>query len=140
MKNLLKPIAFAILISACYGCSVEPIDTQDTAANDLVITQEIADTNTCTGQDPEVRITNNGTVAISLDVLNDDDDVVGFVHNLLPGETSIWISFPPGDTLFSVTNDVVQDVKVVHSMNTCMIYDMEIDSNNELTSTPPEQL
>ena len=106
----------------------------------MVITQEIADTNTCTGQDPEVRITNNGTVAISLDVLNDDDDVVGFVHNLLPGETSIWISFPPGDTLFSVTNDVVQDVKVVHSMNTCMIYDMEIDSNNELTSTPPEQL
>lgn len=140
MNNLLKTIALAICISTCFSCSVEPIDSSNPELNISEEFQETADVNVCTSNDPEVRITNNGTVAINLHVINGTDATVASVTNLLPGEVSSWLSFETGEMLFSVTNDVVQDIKVTYTMDTCMIFDMEVDSNNELTSTVPQQL
>ena len=140
MNNLLKTIALAICISTCFSCSVEPIDSSNSELNISEEFQETAETNACTGEDPEVRITNNGTVAINLHVLNDDNAIIASVTNLLPGEVSSWLSFETGETLFSVSNDHVQDIKVIYEMNTCMIFDMEINGDNELTSAVPEQL
>lgn len=140
MKNLLKTIALAICISTCFSCSVEPLDSSNPELNSTEEFQESADANMCAGEDPEVRITNNGTVAINLHVLNDADATVASVTNLLPGEVSSWLSFETGEMLFSVSNDQVQDIKVVYMMDTCMIFDMEVNSDNELTSATPEQL
>ncbi|NND52169.1 MAG: hypothetical protein HKN54_07175, partial [Flavobacteriaceae bacterium] len=62
MKNLLKTIAFAILIMALYNCSTEPVDFSETAT---IINEESPiseEANACSGLNPEARITNNGDV------------------------------------------------------------------------------
>jgi len=137
MKNLLKTIAFAILITALYNCSSEPLDDFDSALELIEETQSSQDLAACSGLNPEARIVNNGTVPIDLDILDMNGAVLGFVHNLAPGNTSIWISFPAGETLFAVSNDSFEDEKVIYTMTTCMIFDMEVDSSNTLTSAVP---
>lgn len=140
MKNLLKTIALAILLMALYNCTTEAVDISETATiitEDSPISEEA---NACIGMNPEARITNNGDVPIDLDIIDANGDVVGFVHNLLPGNTSVWLSFPPGDILFSVGNDTYEDEKVLYEMGICMIFDMEFSSDNELSSATPIQL
>jgi len=140
MKHLLRTVACATMVLTLFNCTVDPVEYNDA---ELLLTEEniTAEVNDpCDGDNPEARITNNGTVPIDLDILNENNEVVGFVHNLLPGNTSIWLTFPPGDLLFSVSNDFVQDEKVVYSMSTCMIFDMEVDIDNLLTEAEPESI
>ena len=134
MKNLLRNIASAILLLALLNCTSEPLGNVDP---EILETQIALDAVSCVGTDPEARITNNGTVPIDLDILNMDGDVLGFAHNLAPGETSIWISFPEGEILFAVSNDFFEDEKVVYTMNICLTFDMEVDGSNTLTSAVP---
>ena len=131
-------VAVATMALSFFSCTTEPVDYVE---SEIIIenSPELQANDACDNSNPEVRITNNGTVAMNLDVINEDDEVVGFVHNLLPGNTSSWISFPPGELLFSVSNDTyVADVKVVYNMTTCMIFDMEVDSGNQLTDAEPQ--
>lgn len=137
MKNLLRTIASAILLLALLNCTSETLDTNESA---LLETEAQADVNACVGANPEARITNNGTVPIDLDILDVDGNVVGFVYNLAPGNTSNWLSFLPGEILFAVSNDFFEDEKVVYTMTTCMIFDMEVDGTNALTSAVPESI
>ena len=138
MKNLLMTAAIAAMALTIFSCTTETVDNFESEIiieNDPVLQANDA----CDDSIPEARITNNGTVAINLDIINEDDEVVGFVHNLLPGNTSSWISFQPGEILFSVSNDThVRDVKVVHNMTTCMIYDIVVESDNELSDDGPQ--
>jgi hypothetical protein len=111
-----------------FGCTSEQINSDslsDFEAND-----------DCVGVNPQVRITNNGDVNFDLDVFG-DQGLVGFVHNIAPGETSTWITFDAGEMLFSVSNDSYEDEKVIHHMTTCMEFNMEIGSDNQLTSAVP---
>ena len=140
MKNLLKTIAFAILLTTLYNCTSEPLDDFDQEQILIENVQQPADVANCSGDNPEARITNNGSVSVDLDIFNEDGDIVGFVHNLAPGNTSNWISFPPGDILFAVSNDTYEDEKVVYTMTTCMIFDMEFESDNSLSGQTPESI
>jgi len=134
MKNLLKYIASAILLLTLLNCTSETLGNNDP---EILEIQPSFDINACVGDNPEARITNNGTVSIDLDILNESGDVIGFVHNLAPGNTSNWLSFSPGDILFSVSNDFFEDEKVVYAMDICMTFDMEVDASNKLTSAVP---
>lgn len=134
MKNLLKYIASAILLLALINCTGESLGTEDPNVSE---NQSALDVTSCVGENPEARITNNGTVPIDLDILDENGNVVGFVHNLAPGNTSSWLSFSPGDILFAVSNDFFEDEKVVYTMAICMTFDMEVDGSNTLTSAVP---
>lgn len=140
MKRLLIFVAAATMALTSFNCSVEPVDyiEQEINLSEDEISFETNDP--CVGSNPEARITNNGTVPMNLDILDDSGNVVGFVHNLLPGNTSSWISFPPGEVMFSVSNDFVEDEKVIYEMTTCMIFDMEVDPDNKLTSAEPQNI
>ena len=134
MKHLLKLVVCATSVILLSNCSTEPIGYTE---EELIALEE---NGPCFGNNPEARITNNGTVPIDLDILDDNDTVVAFVHNLLPGNTSSWLSFQPGEILFSVSNDFVEDEKVIYIMNTCMIFDMEVEVTNSLSSAEPESI
>ena len=141
MKNLLKLSTIALFCAFFFGCSVEPIEedlqTQLLVEEDLQ-NQEALD---CVGDDPKARITNNGSVPIDLDIFDENNVSLGFVHNLLPGETSVWIQFPAGDDiLFAVSNDFVEDEKEIHTMSSCMVFDMEFTSSNALSGATPQSL
>ena len=72
MKNLLKMIAFAILLTALYNCTSEPLSNSDL---DQLIIENIdasADANNCTGDNPAARITNNGSVPVDLDIFDEN--------------------------------------------------------------------
>ena len=142
MKRLLICVALATMVLTSFNCSDEPIGYTEQELN-IIFDNDIsteANNVDCVGSNPEARITNNGTVPMNLDILDQDDNVVGFVHNLLPGDTSSWIAFPPGEILFSVSNDFFEDEKVVYVMNTCMIFDMEVAADNNLSSAEPESI
>lgn len=128
MKNLRSNMVLAIASFMLFGCSTEQLDSENLSALDA--------NDDCVGANPQVRITNNGSVNHNLDVF-DEQGLVGFVHNISPGETSTWITFTEGETLFAVSNDVYEDEKVIFDMTTCMEFNMEIGTNNQLTSAVP---
>ncbi|MBT8258176.1 MAG: hypothetical protein HKN00_14310 [Flavobacteriaceae bacterium] len=140
MKRLLIFVAAATMAFTSFNCSDEPVDYIEQELQFLEDNISLEANDVCVGSNPEARISNNGNVAMNLDIIDEDDNVVGYVHNLLPGNTSGWISFPPGEILFSVSNDVVEDEKVVYTMSTCMIFDLEVDIDNKLTSAEPESI
>ncbi|MBT8265955.1 MAG: hypothetical protein KJO41_02085 [Bacteroidia bacterium] len=139
MKNLLRGVICVMLCSTLYNCSSEPLEEFDSAIvlEDQNSSEDLA---ACVGNNPEARITNNGTEAIDLDIFDMNGNLLGFVHNLAPGDTSIWISFPTGETLFAVSRDSFEDEKVIYTMNTCMIFDMEVESTNTLSSATPQSI
>ncbi|NNK72665.1 MAG: hypothetical protein HKO94_05690 [Flavobacteriaceae bacterium] len=122
------------------SCSTEPVDDFELQllSQDEPPSYEANDI--CVDNDPEVRITNNGNVAIHLDVYDSDENLLGFVHNLQPGDTSEWVNFPVGTIMFSVTKDLIADEKIQFEMSKCMIFEMEIDIDNLLTDAEPESI
>ncbi len=140
MKRLLIPLAVATIAISAFNCSVEPLDFSPQEISVYLEDISLDANDPCVGSNPEARITNNGTVPMNLDILDENGNVVGFVYNLLPGNTSTWISFPPGEIMFSVSNDFVEDEKVIYEMTTCMIFDMEVAPDNKLTSAEPQSI
>jgi hypothetical protein len=118
----------AITSMMFFGCTSEEIGSDNLSAFDA--------NDDCIGVNPQVRITNNGDVNFDLDVYG-DQGLLGFVHNIAPGETSTWITFTEGETLFAVSNDTYKDEKVIYHMMTCMEFNMEIGVDNQLTSAIP---
>lgn len=118
-------MGLAIASFMFFGYTSERIDSENLSASDI--------NDDCVGVNPQVRITNNGDVNYNLDVF-DEQGLVGFVHNITPGETSTWITFSEGEMFFAVSNDTYEDKKVLYFMSTCMEFNMEIGTNNELTS------
>lgn len=138
MKNLTTIMAGALLGVFFFSCSVEPLEQSiiDQANLEENLNQGVT---MCVDSDPEARIVNNGTVAIDLDIFDENGNLLGFVHNLLPSETSVWIAFPEGNNiLFAVSNDFVEDEKVIYDMGTCTIFDMEFTSANQLSNATPQ--
>ncbi|WP_299336759.1 hypothetical protein [uncultured Psychroserpens sp.] len=136
MKNLLKnAIACAIVITTCFSCSVESIEEQQLLDNQIA-------QDPCADQDPQARITNNGTIAVTLQIATIDGTILHTVQDLAPGNTSSYLSFASGDIIFNVIKNTtgVSDNKVVFAMDQCMSYDMEIDSNNDLLPNTPVNL
>lgn len=144
MKNLLiNTIVCAIVMTTCFSCSVESID-EEQLLDDLSIDNSIGpDTqDPCSGQDPQARLTNNGTVSVTLQIATTDGTVLHTVQSLAPGNTSSYLSFAEGDIIFSVEKNTtgLGDEKVVYDMNQCMSFDIEVDTDNYLTSATPQNL
>ena len=134
MKNLLKQalfLCFVIMLSAC---------TSDSVHNDILSeTVEVENfqlTEFCSNQDPTTRVVNNGTVTFDLLVTNADGTFLAELPNILSNTTTSWVSFPEGDIVFSLTSNdpSVSDTDVVLKMGTCMVYEIEVDSNNQIVS------
>lgn len=136
MKNLLKnTIACAIVMTTCFNCSVESVEEQsfETPINQNVL---------CVDQDPQARITNNGTISITLQIATLDGTILHTVQDLAPGNTSSYLTFAPSDIIFNVIKNTtgVTDDKVVFTMGQCMSFDMEVDSSNALVGNSPSNL
>ena len=139
MKYLLRNIACAIMLLFLFNCATEPVDNiQDDLSISATQPQDglEAPSTTCSAQDPKARLTNNGTLDVSFQIYSEDGTMMGDEHDVEPGETSDWESFEPGETVFVVSNGTSEKIIVI-DMGTCMAYDMEIGSNNQLTSDQP---
>lgn len=135
MKNLLRFLPFLAMI--VFACTVDSNDILE--EDNLLIT---AQSMSCIDDDPITRVVNNGTVSFNLLVVAEDGTILVDIPNIPANSTTSWASFPQGEVLFSLDTDVTQvnDDKVVLQMDTCMAYDIEIDSNNEIVSYTPTNL
>jgi len=151
MNNLLNSLlAFAVFFSV-FSCSVEPLDTQvlnETPRTELLnedpqlellneaqLLQSV-NAQSCSNSNPKSRLTNNGTVPLKFIVYSDDMQSIASQSNIQPGNSSGWISFNPGEALFSIksfTTSVI-DSKLEFSMDTCTQLDVIVGSNNTVES------
>lgn len=141
MKNYLtKAIAYTIVFTSMYNCTVEPVDNLQTQTIQQDSLLDVSSqTDTCTGISPKARITNNGTIPFDYEIFDSTGSLIAGIYGIAPGTVSTWTDFSEGDIIFVVENNSVSDQKVVHTMNDCMELNMEIDANNILTDTQPQQ-
>ena len=140
MKNLLKnAIACAIVMSTLFNCSIESIENNQLEESLLVTPNDQED---CLNQDPQARITNNGSISITLQIVSIDGAVLHTVDNIAPGSASGFLTFAPDDIIFNISKNTtgIQDDKVVFVMDQCMSFDMELGVDNYLVSGMPVNL
>lgn len=91
----------------------------------------------CKTNPPEARIINNGSTVASVQIKTSDGNTVN-INNVNPGTSSAYASYAPGDIKFTITvnkTDYIQNVSVGY----CYLYDIAIDSNNNISVTPIEK-
>jgi hypothetical protein len=91
----------------------------------------------CRNEDPRARITNNGTNKASVQIKTSNGNTVN-INNVDPGTSSDYSSYAAGDVTFTISvsgNDYVKTVP----MQECFEYDIAIDQNNNITSTPTDR-
>lgn len=91
----------------------------------------------CKGEDPQARITNNGTKDASVQIKTSGGNTVN-INNVATGTSSAYDNFAEGDVTFTIVIDKIEYVKTV-TMSKCFQYDIVIDSNNNLTSVPVDR-
>lgn len=134
MKNLLKRTFVMCFVLTLLTC------TSDSAENELSLDLNPSQLNEpCVGQLPITRVINNGTVSIDFKVIDSDGVVLVDIPSIPASTTTSWASFDEGVVLFSIdTNQtLVSDDKVELNMESCMAYEIEINSNNEVVSYLP---
>lgn len=129
--NLLKRIVFTMLLLSMLNCSVEPLEQSDVSLNSIESTPEIDEVTTCDGSDSQVRVVNNGTVTFDLEVYDTDGNFLNSILGVHPTHTSDWVTFGEAETLFSITNSVTSDEKVIFFMENCTQLTIEIGSDNQ---------
>lgn len=141
MKNLLKAIAFAIVIFTCYNCSVE---SAETIQEDVSFSQEeMANVSTpqtqCTLQDPQAVLTNNSLLPADIEVFDQFGLLMTHAYGVPVGDVSSTLTFPDGVTTFVIsTSSSTKEIKI--DMGNCMIYEVEINDDNQLDTDVPIQL
>ncbi len=134
--NLTKSIAYAMLVSLCFSCTVDSVNESE-----IITPQQVQLNNpTCSEADPIARLTNNGTVNFNLEIYSIDGVLLSSEYDVEPGETTGWKEFQVGETLFSLENAEHADSKIVFMMDECTMIDLEIDSDNALVPVTPQQL
>lgn len=88
----------------------------------------------CKGEDPAARIINNGTHKASVQIKTSGGNTVN-INNVDPSTTSEYSSYAAGETTFTITVSNIDYVTVVN-MSDCFDYDIAIDQNNNITTTP----
>lgn len=138
MRNLLKFLSLMCFVMLFSGCTNESID------NDLLIAPMQSELNQppCVDDDPITRVINNGTIPYDFQVIDSEGVIIVDIPMVPPNTTTSWASFTPGEVLFLIDGDdnIAGDDKVLLQMDTCMAYEIEIDSNNTIVSYTPTTL
>lgn len=91
----------------------------------------------CSGEDPRARITNNGTQKASVQIKTSGGNTVN-INNVDQGTSSPYNTYAAGQTTFTIKVNNIDYVKTF-DMSKCYEYDIAIDVNNNITSTPNDR-
>jgi hypothetical protein len=103
----------------------------------LFLVLSISSCKKCKGEDPRARIINNGTKKASVQIKTSGGNTVN-INNIEPGTSSEYSSYAPGQVTFVVTVANTNFEKT-YEMKQCFDYDIAIDANNNITSTPTDR-
>ncbi len=88
----------------------------------------------CKDEEPSARIINNGTQKASVQIKTSGGNTVN-INNVDPNTSSPYSSYAAGQITFTIIVNSNNYVKIV-DMTNCFYYDIAIDANNNITSTP----
>lgn len=134
MKYLLTCTICAMALFTLTNCAIEPVN-QDVILETSTSQQELDDLNAavnCIGENPEVKLINNGTTTVNLEVYDVNGNLLFYKYNV-DGETS-FAQIAPGEITFAVSN-INADKLVVLNVSLCQEYILLVDANNQLTYT-----
>ena len=103
----------------------------------VLIALNITSCNKCDGEDPEARIVNNGTETASVQIKTTGGNTVN-LNNIDPGEESEYVSYAPGEVVFTITVKQMELIDTVE-MSTCYYYDIMIDSTDNINTISIER-
>jgi hypothetical protein len=89
--------------------------------------------NKCKDENPQARITNNGTQKASVQVKTSGGNTIN-INNVDPGTSSAYASYAPGQVTFTIAVNNTSYVKTT-DISTCYQYDIAIDRANAITVT-----
>ena len=95
----------------------------------------------CKNEDPRARIVNNGTQTVSAHIQTSGGNTIN-INNIDAGQTSSYQSYSPGSVTFTISvgnGNQTQTYSITQNMETCYEYEIAIDANNNLTSTPTDR-
>ena len=141
MKTYLtKAIAFAIVITTCYNCSVESVNNIETQSNSVVqIDPPLEVDDVCVTQDPQAKMTNNSLLNANFEVFNQSGTLITHDYGVLPGAESSVLSFTSEIVKFVIsTSESIKEIEI--DMGNCMVYEVTIDEDNQLDTDQPIQL
>jgi len=91
----------------------------------------------CKNEDPRARVINNGTKVASVQIKTSGGNTEN-INNVNPGATSEVRSYAPGLVTYTISieqNNFIYQVTMVE----CFEYDILIDANNNITSSPTDR-
>jgi len=88
----------------------------------------------CKDENPRARIINNGTQKASVQIKTSAGNTVN-INNIDPSTSSAYASYAAGQITFTITVSSNNYEKTFY-MGKCYDYDIAIDGNNNITSTP----
>ena len=138
MKYLLRNIACAILLLSLYNCTTEPVENSDqflnvTESQDIEL--ETSNVNTCSGESPKAKLSNNGTADVKFEIYDNNGTLLAEDHNVEIGTSSDWMTMIEGEITFVVVSNISGDKIVVVDVENCMEFELEVHSDNHVTYT-----
>ena len=91
----------------------------------------------CKNEDPRARVTNNGTAVASVQIKTSNGNTEN-INNVAAGTSSEYKTYAPGEVTFTITVDKVNYERTV-PMASCFEYNIAIDTNNNITTTPTDR-
>ncbi|AXO78996.1 hypothetical protein DZC78_00895 [Olleya aquimaris] len=133
MKYLVRLSVKICLILFVSSCTVDSLE--DTANEESTNSYSVVNNQSCDNQDPQSKLTNNGSVAFTFQIIDLNNNLIELV-NVAPNTSTTWVSFPEGATVFNVTSNTtgVSDDKVFIDMSNCSEVEIVINSINKIDS------
>ncbi len=91
----------------------------------------------CKNQAPRARVINNGTKEASVQIKTSGGNTET-INNVNPGTSSDFRSYAPGITTYTISIDKNTSVYQTEMLD-CFEYNIAIDENNNITSTPTDR-
>ena len=134
MKYLLKFSAL-VMVLTLFNCVTEPMEFTDGPINAMVeqIENSVSPDYSCEDQAPKARLVNNGTIDIDLEIYDVVGNLIAHEYEIEPGDYTDWMELAEGETTFLISNPDGDKI-IVKDMNSCMVFDMVVGSNNQLES------
>ena len=141
MKNLLKTIAVAIVCITCYNCAVDSSELIQEESQFLTTESNSFETPEvlCVNENPQAVLTNSSLESVDFEIFDQFGILMTHAYGVPVGEDSAVLTFPDGMTTFVISaSDSVKEVNI--DMENCMIYEVEINENNQLDTDVPTPL
>lgn len=123
MKNLRLIFVLFLIVN----CTAEFAEDNNLAEATIVQPEE----QTCIDDQPQVKLTNNGTDSFNF-IIYGDDYAVLYDQTLLVSEDSGFIDLPNYNVIVVATNDIVYGQKIPLTLVDCDILELEVDATNVL--------